>query len=70
MGKTEDANELIEDAVKDMPNLPVFRYHLGMTYMAMDEQEAARREFEKALELTGDNPFPFRDNVEQAIKTL
>ena len=70
MGNTEDASQLIEDAVNDMPNLPVFRYHLGMTYMAMDEKESARREFEKALELAGDNPFPFRDNVEQAIKTL
>jgi tetratricopeptide (TPR) repeat protein len=70
MGNTEDAGELIEDAVNDMPNLPVFRYHLGMTYMAMDEKESARREFEQALELAGDNPFPFRDNVEQAIKTL
>jgi tetratricopeptide (TPR) repeat protein len=70
MGKAEEANELIKDANKNMPDVPVFRYHLGMTYMALDEQESARSEFEKALELAGDDPFPFREDVEQAIKDL
>lgn len=70
MGKVEEANELIKDVNQNMPNVPVFRYHLGMTYMAIGEKESARKEFEKTLELAGDNPFPFRENVERAIKEL
>jgi tetratricopeptide (TPR) repeat protein len=70
LGNAEDAIELIEDATQEMPSSPFFRYHLGMAYVAIDEKESARQEFEKALELVGDNPFPFRDKVTEAIKEL
>jgi tetratricopeptide (TPR) repeat protein len=70
LGNAEDAIELIEDATQEMPSSPVFRYHLGMAYVAIDEKESARQEFEKALELAGDSPFTFRDKVTEAIKEL
>lgn len=70
LGKLEDASKLIEEANKKMPNVPVFRYHLGMVYAAQQRPEQARSEFEKALELAGDNAFPFRENVEQAMREL
>ena len=41
-----------------------------MTYLAANERDSAQRELEKALELAGDNDFAFRDNVEQALKSM
>ncbi|WP_160152897.1 tetratricopeptide repeat protein [Microbulbifer sp. ALW1] len=70
LGKPEDARGLIEDAVRETPAMPVFRYHLGMTYMALEEKELARRELQLALELTSGGDFPFRDDVESAIRRL
>lgn len=70
MGDFEQAEELIETATKRLPNVPVFRYHLGMVYAAQDRADLARSEFETALQLAGDDPFVFRESAEQAIKEL
>ena len=70
LGKAQDARSLIEGAVRQTPSIPVFRYHLGMTYLALKENDLARREFQVALELGANNGFPFRDEVEAAMRRL
>ncbi len=70
LGKAADAIGPIEDAAKQLPDVPVFRYHLGMSYLAMNNKEAARRELEKALALAGGKPFPEEQQVRQALKGL
>jgi tetratricopeptide (TPR) repeat protein len=70
LGDMEQASELIEDAAQEMPAMPIFHYHLGMVYLAMNEKDAARRELDKALELAGDRESPFHDEVKEAIKRL
>ena len=51
MGKADEATMLIADATKQLPDLAVFRYHLGMSYLAQNKKDAARKELEKALAL-------------------
>lgn len=70
LGNAQDAMEIIRDVTEEMPTVPVFRYHLGMAYMGIDENELARRNFEQALELAGASPSPFREQVEQAMTKL
>ena len=70
VGKAGEAAQLIEDASKKLPDLPVFRYHLGMSYLAMNKPDAARKELQKALELGGGKGFLEEEQVKQALKCL
>ncbi len=70
IGKAGDAAQLIEDAAKKMPDLPVFRYHLGMSYLAMNKPDAAKKELQKALTLGEGKDFLEAEQVKQALKGL
>lgn len=70
MGKADEAVQLIEDASKKLPDLAVFRYHLGMSYLALNKKEAARKELEKALALGEGKDFIEAEQVRQALKGL
>jgi Flp pilus assembly protein TadD len=70
VGKADEAAQLIEGASKQLPELPVFRYHLGMSYLAMNKKDAARKEFEKALSLGEGKEFLEAEQVRQALKGL
>ena len=70
LGKADEAVQLIEDASKKMPDLAVFRYHLGMSYLAINKKDAARKELEKALVLGEGKGFLEEEQVKQALKGL
>lgn len=70
VGKAGDAAQLIEDATKKLPDLPVFRYHLGMSYLAMNKPDAAKKELQKALTLGEGKDFLEAEKVKQALKGL
>jgi tetratricopeptide (TPR) repeat protein len=70
VGKAEEAAQLIEGASKQLPELPVFRYHLGMSYLAMNKKDAARKEFERALALGEGKEFLEAAQVKEALKGL
>lgn len=70
VGKAGEAVQLIEDASKKLPDLPVFRYHLGMSYLAMNKPDAARKELQKALDLGDGKDFLEAEQVKQALKGL
>jgi len=70
IGKHDEASSLLQGATEQLPNLPVFRYHLGMNYLAQADKEAARRELEKALELAGEAAFPHAEQVRKALDGL
>lgn len=57
VGKYADASLLFERALKLLPNVPDFHYHLGMNYLAKDNKPMAREELEKALRLADTKPF-------------
>ena len=70
LGDTQAAASLLADAVGQLPDFAVFRYHLGMSYLANDDREAARRELERALELGQDKPFHQLDLARDAFENL
>lgn len=70
LGKVEEGVALIEDAARQLPEQPVFRYHLGMSYVALSKKEQAREEFEKALELSQGNSVHDVERVREALEKL
>ena len=55
----------LKEANEKIPNNPVIRYHLGMAYYKNGDNELAKNELKRALEL--DPKFP---NAEEAKDTL
>lgn len=70
LGKVEEALPLIESAVRQLPEQPVFRYHLGVSYAALNRKELARQELEKALELSQDNTLQSTEQIRSALEGL
>ncbi len=70
VGKANEAAPLIEYATKQLPDMPVLRYHLGMSYLALNKKDAARKELEKALTLGEGKTFPESEQVKQTLKGL
>lgn len=70
VGKYSEAAPLLEEAVKKVPEEAIFRYHLGMTYLAKSDKAGARRELEKALQLAGNNSFPQAEEIRDTLKSL
>ena len=68
-GNFKRAVEYHEKSVKGAPNLPLFRYHLGMAYLGADNRAGAKRELEKAVGL-GAKKFPELAKVKAALGNL
>lgn len=70
-GKNEQALQLLRDVVKKMPDVPVFRYHLGTAYHKTNSKALAITELEQALmlgEKTGN--FIEKEATEKLLKTI
>ncbi len=70
MGNADEATSLLRDAVEKAPNQAIFRYHLGMSFLADKQDSSAIRELEKALELSKDRPLVQRDEVQKILDDL
>ncbi|NOS74254.1 MAG: tetratricopeptide repeat protein [Methyloglobulus sp.] len=70
-GKNEEALNLLRDVVKKLPDVPVFRYHLGMAYYKSNSKPLAITELEEALKL-GEKTGGFieKEAVEKLLKTI
>ena len=53
-GEYDRAADLLKAVVKDLPNEPIARYHLGMTLVALKRNEDAKSEFDAARKLLKD----------------
>lgn len=51
LGDFVRAVDILEDVAKELPNLAVVRYHLGMSYKATGDIDASQAELEVALKL-------------------
>jgi tetratricopeptide (TPR) repeat protein len=66
-GEYKAATSLLEQAAAELPNAPIVRYHLGMSYLAIGRNERAREELERADKLAANNE-DLRDKVRAALK--
>jgi tetratricopeptide (TPR) repeat protein len=64
-----DAVPALEKAVDLAPNYPVFRYHLGMAYYAVNREDAALRALTQAVESEGAN-FVGIDDAKKLIEKM
>ncbi|MBF9036674.1 tetratricopeptide repeat protein [Rhodobacterales bacterium HKCCE2091] len=63
-GEVEQARDYLADAAAGLPDDPLVRFHYGMALAALEENEAALREFTRAVDIAGpDDP---RDQFETA----
>lgn len=69
-GDLEDALEHLEPAALGLPQDPLVQFHLGMTYSALDQLEAAREQLQRALDLAGDDPRSQFDTARSEIARI
>lgn len=62
------AISLLEGAVAAQPNIPVFHYHVGMSYLAIGQDAKASEQFKMARALAP-NDDELKIKIEAAIKT-
>lgn len=70
-GKYDEALKVLREVVKTMPQVPVFRYHLGLAYHKTNNAALAVSELEEALKL-GKNSGGFAEEkaTEELLKTI
>ncbi len=69
-GDIQAATSILQDAVEQMPNVVIFRYHLGMSYMEEGRNAAAIREFEEVVKLSDNQPFEQLEEVKGLLAEL
>ncbi len=69
-GDTAVALDLLQQAARDLPNLPIVHYHLAQVLLKEGRSDEAKQEFEKALELDAAGKMPFRAAAESALAKL
>ena len=70
-GKNDEALQVLREVVKKAPEVPVFRYHLGLAYHKTNNAALAKTELEEALRL-GEKAGGFSEQkaVEELLKTI
>jgi tetratricopeptide (TPR) repeat protein len=63
-GEHKAAHTYLEEAVAELPNVALVRYHHGMNFIALGEPAKAEEQFKKALELAAGN-----SGLEEKIRT-
>jgi len=56
VGAYDTARKLLEDASAGQPGNATYHYHLGMTYLKLNQGARGKAELEKALKLNPDGP--------------
>ncbi|MFK7886459.1 MAG: tetratricopeptide repeat protein [Gammaproteobacteria bacterium] len=68
-GRYDEAQQLLEGAVRRAGQIPQLRYHLGMTYFRQDRLTDARRELEAALQ-DDSSVFTGKDEAKEVLAGL
>lgn len=69
-GNHAEALPYLESAAEGLPDDPLVQYHLGITYVALERPEDARRILTRALEIAGDSDLPQFDQAREALAAL
>lgn len=69
-GNYDDAKTALKSAAEQLPDSPIFHYHLGMTYLAKSDKVNARKELEMALQLAGKEPFEPAKEIQEVLRGL
>jgi tetratricopeptide (TPR) repeat protein len=70
-GKVNEGVTVLQDVITSLPDVPVFRYHLGVGYANSDNNGSAIAELQQALELADKKGnFPEQKETEILLKKL
>lgn len=70
VGDIQSATSILQDAVEQIPTMAIFRYHLGMAYLAGERNSAAIREFEEVVKISEERPFEQIEEVKSLLADL
>lgn len=68
-GEFDRALDMATKAVNGDPEEPVFRYHLGMVYLAMNDAVKAKTALQKVID-TAPEKSPYVEKAREALKTI
>jgi tetratricopeptide (TPR) repeat protein len=66
-GEYRAATTLLEQAATELPNAPLVRYHLGMSYLAVGQTDKAQEQLQQARKLAA-NDEGLQEKVRAALK--
>jgi len=69
-GNVNEAVSLLEGVVKQLPNLPIFRYHLGRAYLEQGKKDAAKDQLAEALKLAQQQESADEQRIRRALDTI
>ena len=69
-GEYEDALRHLEPAARGLPRDALVQYHLAMTYTALERYDDAIAQFERALEIAGDDPRPAFETARRTLAEI
>ncbi|MDH5645001.1 MAG: tetratricopeptide repeat protein [Candidatus Heimdallarchaeota archaeon] len=67
LGKYIEAVEILAPVVDSMPDVAMFRYHLGMSYFKLGKSELAHKHLKKAIEI---GKFPNMKEAKEVLSVL
>ncbi len=70
VGKLDDAENALKQAIDKLPDTAVFHYHLAKVYIAKSEQVLAKQSLQKAVKLAENQQFSQKDDAIALLKTL
>ena len=71
VGRYNDAVNLLKEVVAAIPDVPVFRYHLGTAYYQSGNSSSAINEIKQAIELSEKgSSFPEKKQAEQLLEEI
>jgi tetratricopeptide (TPR) repeat protein len=70
VGKYDEAQAQILQAIRKMPDYAVFHYHLGKVYIAKQDKLKAKESLEKALELSKNQNFSYTSEIKALLKSV
>jgi tetratricopeptide (TPR) repeat protein len=70
VGKSQEANDLLGSAAKELPYIAAIQYHYGMNQLALNNRPAAREALQRAVELAKKTPFSQAEDARRALQGL
>ena len=68
MGDANRALVIIEKALSDSSDVPIFNYHMGMVLYKLERMDEAREKLMIALE--SDKAFPGREDAKRTLEQI
>ncbi|MEM9880342.1 MAG: tetratricopeptide repeat protein, partial [Pseudomonadota bacterium] len=70
LGEADEAVTIMKGVVDQLPNLAIFRYHLGRGYLEQGSTEAAKTELEEALKLVNGQSGINEQRIRSALEGI